>query len=197
MSSIQATQYSLISRAIDLDDQDAWNRLYQHYSRFIYYILNELDVESCDIDDVHQQVMLILMRDLNKFDRSKARFRTWLSVIIRSTTLMYYRKKKSLKVKQIRIENEFKDIDHIQEQTLNLYIEKEWKHYVMSLAMERIRKSFSEKSIRTFELGLEGKSAMEICEKTGETVDNVYSNRKRIKKSLLVTIKSVVKEIEW
>jgi RNA polymerase sigma factor (sigma-70 family) len=196
MSSNLSTQYSLIFRAIDLEDEGAWDELYRKYSRFIYYILNEMNVDLSDVDDVHQQVMLVVMRDLKNFDREKARFRTWLSVVIRSTTLMYFRKRDSLKAKQIRISQEFQDVDQLSDEMMDLYIEKEWKYYVMSLAMVRVRKTFTEKSIHIFELGLEGKSAQDISEETGETAANVYSMRKRIKKSLMRAINSVIKEIE-
>lgn len=196
MSTLQPTQHSLIHRAISLDDHDAWQLLSDKYSRFIYYILHQFEIDQNDLDDVHQKVMVILMRDLKNYDRSRARFRNWLSMVIRSTCLMHYREKNSLEARQIRIENELINTDNAQTHVIDQYIEKEWKKYVMSLAMDLVKQSYSEDSIRTFELGLQGMSADEISAITGETPNAIYSKRKRLKKSLMEAIKSVIEEIE-
>ena len=140
--------------------------------------------------------MVILMRDLKNYDRSRARFRNWLSMVIRSTCLMHYREKNSLKARQIKIENELISTDPTQEHVIDQYIEKEWKKYVISLAMDLVKQSYSKESIKTFQLSLQGMSAEQISAITGESPNAIYSKRKRLKKSLMEAIKSVIEEIE-
>ena len=112
-------KYLHYHRAISLDDDDAWQILSDKYSRFIYYILHQFEIDQNDLDDVHQKVMVILMRDLKTYDRSRARFRNWLSMVIRSTCLMHYRERNSLKARQIKIENELISTDPTQEHVID------------------------------------------------------------------------------
>lgn len=76
-------------------------------------------------------------------------------------------------------------------------IENEWETYITNLAMDRVKKSFQGKAIEAFELGLSGSNAAEIASTTGLSVASVYTLRKRVKRSLLLEVRSLVKELEF
>ena len=196
MTEHNQTSYTLLQRACDLHDEEAWVEFADHYLRFIYYILNQMGVRAADVEDVAQQILIMLTRDLENYDRSKARFRTWLSAVIRNAALVYFRKKKS-QLKRIRIFGEECKIEMMDRPSvIDQRIEAEWEEYVAELAMERVRGVFKGQAMSVFEMGMEGLSAAEIAEKTGLSVASVYTLRKRVKKRLYLEIRALVAELE-
>lgn len=196
MSEHEQTRYTLLQRACDLDDEQAWNELAEHYRRFIFYILQRLGVGDGDIEDAAQQVLIALSRKLENYDSTRAKFRTWLSGIIRNTAFVYFRKQKSMK-EHIQIFGVEHSIDALNKPSeIDQRIESEWSTYVTNLAMKRVRNVFQGKAIEVFELSLEGLSAAEIGEKTGLEVSSVYTLRKRVKKQLYLEIREIVADLE-
>jgi RNA polymerase sigma-70 factor (ECF subfamily) len=159
-------------------------------------VLNELNVPASDIDDVAQQTLILLMRDLPKYDRERSRFRTWLKRVIRSTALMHFRKRDSRKHKMDRLAGNMSDDETKQAPEIDQFIENEWETYVTNLAMDRVKNAYRGQAVEVFELGLEGYSSAEIAEQTGLSISSVYTLRKRVKRSLILEVRSVIKELE-
>ncbi len=196
MNEQNQTRYTLLRRVCDLNDGRAWEEFVEHYRRFICHILQEMGVEAGDIEDVAQQVFLSLTKDLSRYDKSRARFRTWLSAVIRNAALVYFRKRKSSR-ERIRIFGEEQNMEFLdQPSDIDQRIEQEWAAYVASIAMMRVRKVFKGRAVEAFELGLDGLSVTEIAEKTGLSVASVYTLRKRVKKRLYLEIRAIVAELE-
>ncbi|MGJ8725771.1 MAG: RNA polymerase sigma factor [Roseibacillus sp.] len=196
MSSTFQTHHSLLKRATDLDDGKAWEQFVQQYRRFILCVLNQLGVPRDDLEDLSQQILIALTRDLPRYDRDRARFRTWLSTIVRNKANSYFRKRYSLKRCLDRVSNEQGEQDELKAPDIDKVIEREWAAYVGSLAMERVRASFEGQAIAVFELGLDGHSAAQIAEKTKLTVATVYTLKKRVKKRLYLEIRNLTSELE-
>ncbi|WP_372796535.1 RNA polymerase sigma factor [Pontiella sp.] len=196
MGEADHTRYTLLQRACDLNDEQAWEEFVGHYRRFIFYILHEMGVAAGDIEDVAQQVLLALTKDLPGYDSSRARFRTWLSTVIRNAALAHFRKQNN-RQKRIRMFGEEQLIDAaFQSSEVEQRIEEEWAAYVGDLAMGRVRKVFKGQAIEVFEQGLDGKSAADVAASTGLSVASVYTLRKRVKKRLYLEIRAVVAELE-
>jgi RNA polymerase sigma factor (sigma-70 family) len=196
MDPLNQTRYTLLQRACDLNDEQAWAELEKHYRRFIYYILNGMGIEADDIDDVTQQIMISLTKDLSGYDRSRGHFRTWLGTVIRNAALTHFRNKRNRqKCIERFIENQDPDIN-IQIPEIDKRIEREWAAYVSNLAMERVQEVFTGQAIEVFKLGLDGLSAEEIAKKTGLSVASVYTLKKRVKRRLYLEIRATVAELE-
>ncbi len=196
MIASQNTSHTLLRRALDVGDEEAWEQLVTHYRRFIFYVLNELGAAPADIEDICQQVLVALLRDLRNYDRTKGRFRTWLSAIIRNTAISHFRKQDSRR----------RRLDSLRQQTvldslernsgIDAYIEREWTTYIATQAMARVRDVFQGKAVEVFELGLDGVAAADVAERTHLTVATVYTLRKRVKKRLCQEILELVAELE-
>ena len=196
MNEQNQTRYTLLQRACDLKDGRAWAEFVEQYRRFIFHILQEMGVAADDIEDVAQQVFLSLTKDLSCYDSSRARFRTWLSAVIRNAALVYFRKRKSSR-DRIRIFGEEQNMESLaQPSDIDRRIEQEWSAYVANLAMMRVKEVFQGQAVEVFELGLDGLSANDIAEKTGLSVASVYTLRKRVKKRLYLEIRAIVAELE-
>ncbi|MDF7808670.1 sigma-70 family RNA polymerase sigma factor [Pontiellaceae bacterium B12219] len=190
------TRYTLLQRACDLEDEAAWEEFVEHYRKFIFYILHNMGVADYEVEDVAQQVLLSLTKNISRYDSSRSRFRTWLSVVIRNAALVNYRKHKS-EEEHIQVFGEDYVISRMENSSeIEKRIEQEWEAYVVNIAMERIRKVFKGQAIKVFELGLDGLSAAEIAEQTGLSVASVYTLRKRVKKRLYRGVRALIEELE-
>lgn len=194
--SAEKTSYTLIARAIDLGDQVAWRELVARYRRFVFYILRELGVRDDDLDDVAQQVLMRLTKDLATYDAGRARFRTWFSRLISNAAFTYFRR--------CQLERRhFEDVDLSQKESLvaeaakvESKIQEEWTLFITHEAMDRVRKCFKGQAMEVFEMGLDGCSATEIAEKTQMSMHSVYTLRKRVKKRLYLEIRALTADLE-
>ncbi|MEX0321557.1 MAG: RNA polymerase sigma factor [Puniceicoccaceae bacterium] len=195
-SSHHETSYTLLQRAIDLEDKEAWEYLVEHYRRFIYFVLHGLNVAQSDVDDICQQVLISLARDLQRYDRSVSKFRTWLSTMIRNVAVDHFRKQASQKrrIEGLRESAIFEDNSKITD--IDHYIEKEWANYIVSQAMERVGKQFKGKAMDVFNLCLEGLDSSTIAERTGLTISSVYTLRKRVKRALYLEVQELTQDLE-
>jgi RNA polymerase sigma-70 factor (ECF subfamily) len=190
------TRYTLLERAADLNAEDAWEEIVDRYRHFILYILRKMRVQPNDIEDVAQQILIVLVRDLRQYDRDRARFRSWLGSVIRNAAKSYFRRQKT---EANRLCSIYPDIDmstacHPAE--IDVQIEKEWAAYVGTLAMKRVRHVFHGQAVEVFELGLDGMSAADIATRTGLSVSSVYTLRKRVKARLYLEIRALAAELE-
>lgn len=192
MSTLE-TNYSLIHRAHNLSDDKAWKELVEHYRRFILYILRKLNMPQNDLEDVTQQVLIRLSRELPKFDKEQATFRTWLSRMITNIAISHFRRPKRQQVGVEYLDTSDGD-GHIAE--IESIIENEWSTYIETQAIDRVRAVFKGKAILVFELDLKGSSTEEIVMQTQLSVSSVYTLRKRVKKRLYTEIRSLIDDLE-
>jgi len=196
MSQIADTSHSLLRRALDLNDQEAWDDLDQHYRRFIYYILHQAKAPLEDIEDLTQQVMILLMRNLKNYDSSKGSFRSWLRSVITNATFSHFRKMKSQQERIKAFSHEVAQSETFKRSGVEKFIEEEWEKYLSTLALERVKKTFNERTMYAFELGLKGMEASLIAEEVGLKVSTVYTLRKRVKQALYAEVKSLASQLE-
>jgi RNA polymerase sigma-70 factor (ECF subfamily) len=192
----QETRYTLLQRAFDLGDQAAWTQFVAHYRRFIYYILNQLGVPKNEIEDIFQKVLVTLTNSLPNYDQSKARFRTWLSSVIRNIALAHLKGEQGYQKRVGKLQDESYLVQLENTEEIEQLIDQEWAMYISSQAMMRVRKVFKGQAIEAFELGLDGLSADEISQRTGLTVASVYTLRKRVKKRLYIEILELTADLE-
>ena len=191
------TSYTLLGRAVDLNDDTAWEELYDCYNKFIYYFLHRMEVNASDLDDIAQQVMVTLTKDLKTYDRSKGPFRPWLRMVVRNTTLMFFRKQSTKK----KYHDQLQQLVAVSETTgeaseFNEYFDQEWEEYILTMAIEKLKSRFSETAIHILQLERDGYSVEEMVEITGMKHDAVYKMRARIKKNLVLQARALIKELE-
>ena len=193
------TRQTLLQRASDPDDHKAWEEFEQYYREFIRMVRFQM---NCDVDDHNDLVQEILLRiwktlpELN-YNRDRARFRTWLSHLIRNKVIDHFRKLKRVNQKQERVKEE---VDHeksiISEPELVEVIQKEWEVHIVKLALNNISSLFTERAIEAFELGMEGVQTAQIAEKLAIKENSVIKLRNRVKHRLVKEIQHLREELE-
>jgi len=197
MTSKWITRKSLIQRAQDPNDEQAWNEFVRYYKTFIYFILNHMNISGNDIDDFVQEILLHLWKRLKKYDPNKAKFRTWLSTVIRNTALNYIKKNAvSSKHHQDTVEA-LKTLNNVSEPEIDQIIELEWKAYIAELTMNRLEEMFSPSVLNVFKLSLQGVAGDEIVSQTGLSLSTVYTFRTRVKKVFIKEMRLLIEELEF
>jgi RNA polymerase sigma-70 factor (ECF subfamily) len=174
----------------------AWAEFVSSYRRFIAYVLRRMNVADEDVDDLIQQVLIKLSREISTYDRTQSLFRTWLSTIIRNTAINHFNKESRNPSRPSAAETSQVSAHFESPAELDQMIESEWATFIASTALERVRKAFKGRAVEVFELGLEGLSAEAIAQRTGFSVASVYTLRKRVRQQLYIEIRALKEELE-
>jgi len=187
MSNPYDTRYTLIERATDLGDEAAWTELLTIYEPLIYHILKGFSLQHHDVQNIAQESLVKLTKNLGKYDASKGRFRNWVSMIVKREALMLIRRYQGAKERVNlsngddsleKLRNVFESVDH------EVLFDREWEKYLFKLAWERVKLSFSSNAQQCFELSIGGAPLEEIMEKTGLSKNSVAIFRSSIKRAM-------------
>ena len=177
------TRHSLIEEARSKPNGQAWEELLLHYEPFIDKILLMLGLRGADLDDVRQQVLLKLWRGLDAYSRDdgRARFRNWLSTLIRNTAIDWFRKQaRGRRHASLADSGEF-DVENPE---IERQIEEEWQKHILAIALQNLRQVFSGKAMRVFALSLKGESPEAIADELDLRLESVYVLKTRVKTRL-------------
>lgn len=195
------TRRTLLARAKDLNDNLAWNDFAGYYAGFIRMVLCKMHVPQSEYDDLNQEILLKIWKGIQSFDtdNDKARFRTWLSVVIRNVIIQYMR---SYRLREQREEghDEITDphtLESHYEERLEKIINEEWEQYMAEKVLEHLRKFFSGKAIDVFLLSTLGKSSEEISRELNVPLNTVYVLRNRVKVRFMDELKTLRTIIEF
>ena len=96
MSNDWVTRQTLLQRAKNQDDQQAWEEFISYYKSFIQTLIYKMNFSGKDTEDLTQIILLNLWKTLAGYDKEKASFRNWMGAVIRNTTCNYYRKQTNI-----------------------------------------------------------------------------------------------------
>ncbi|TWU27911.1 RNA polymerase sigma factor [Novipirellula artificiosorum] len=87
------TSLSLLHRLRHAPESESWNRLVNLYAPLIRAWLRKYDVQDCDADDLVQEVLLAVSKDLDKFEHHgrPGAFRGWLKAILVNRLRIFWR----------------------------------------------------------------------------------------------------------
>lgn len=191
------TRLTLLQRAQDPDDNQAWEDFTRYYHKFVMVILHQMGVNENDKNDLAQEVLLSLWKSLPKldFDSSRARFRTWMSSIIHRRVIDHYRKvhRRSNKIEKFRSEEELSE--SISQPEIEKLIQSEWEVYVVQTAMDRVSPIFSGKAMEVFKLSMDNMPSDVIAEKLHLQRTSVNKLKNRVKDRLLKEIQQIKQEM--
>ena len=159
-------------------------------------VLRKSNVSLNEVDDLVQKILLRIWKGLPNYSyqKERAKFRTWLSKIIRNTIITHVSK---LKKTDVKLEAYLQEVDIVSESTIESIINQEWLDYVSSLAMKKVEEVFSGNAIDVFKLSLLNKSAKQISEQLKITEDTVFVLRSRVKSRLKKEIHQLREIIEF
>jgi len=89
-----STRYTLLSRLEDRADQDSWKDFFDTYWRLIYSFAIKSGLTPSEAQDVVQETIICVARDIHKFQRDRAlgSFKGWLGAAIASALGFLHRR---------------------------------------------------------------------------------------------------------
>ena len=195
MANTWNTRESLLIKAQNQHDQDAWKEFADYYIFFIKYLLNKLGVHRSDQDDLTQDILVKMWVALPTFKLSKkrGRFRAWISTVVHNRVMDHYRKRYRYENKLKGIPN--KDINFSQPEIEEL-IQKEWESYIVETALERLSTVFSGKAIRVFRMSIQNFSPEMIATTLDLKLKSINKLKNRVRSRLLVEINKLRSDLD-
>lgn len=191
------TRYTLLQRASDPNDGNAWDEFVTYYQPFIRMVLAKWKLPPHDTHDLTQDVLLKIWSNLSRYDSKRAKFRTWLSRIIKNRVLDYFKAHKHTLISSEQIQQALEaEANNNANTNLEESIQEEWTHYITQLALQNVKKLFSGLAIEVFELSLEGHSSKEIGNRLDIATNSVRTLRNRVKLRVVDEIQALRQEIE-
>ncbi len=188
------TRQTLIGRARDPDDSQAWDEFTDYYASFIRMVLMQLQAPMDDLEDLSQTILVKLWKNLSTVElgRDHARFRTWLGTVIRNTFYTHCSQAASRKRRETNAA-----VADVVPPDIEDIIESEWRKHIIALVIERLNASFSGKAMEVFMLTLNGKSADDIASALELTKASVYVLRNRVRTRFLDEAKQLRSQLEF
>ena len=188
------TRLTLLQRAQDQDNPDAWDEFVFYYQDFLRMVLAKMNFNQSDIEDASQEVLVKLWKALPKFDpEGSAKFRTWMSRIIRNSAIDFLRKHN----KGSKEELEHHEMNMAAEPEIENFIKDEWEVHIVALALNQIKTLFSENAIKAFEMAMKNVSTEEIAATLGTTNNAVLKLKNRVKHRMVQEINLLREKLEY
>lgn len=178
------TPISLLERLRLRPDEQSWQRLVDLYTPLIRDWLRRHDLPGSDTDDLTQDVMQVLVRELPNFrhDLRPGAFRRWLRNVTVNRLRVHWRGRRSRPVA-----TGDSDFGHVLDQledpnsSLSRVWDEEHDRHVARRLLELIEPEFEATTWRAFRgLVLEGKRTAEIAADLGVTPNAVRIAKSRV-----------------
>src|SRR5215475_645546 len=177
------TRQSLLFR-VQTGDTDAWKDLLDLYRPLILAWLNRQGVPARDLEDLSQEVLLSVVKQLPGFQHSGhgGAFRSWLRTIVCRRTADYWRAvnaetQASGGSGATAALQEIADPDS----ELNRQWDEEHDRYVLHCLLDLVEEEFEPITLQAFRrLALDGVSGAEAAQELGLSVAAVSLTKKRI-----------------
>ena len=182
------TSLSLLQRACADRDSDAWGEFYDLYSRLIESWLRRHGIQSQDAEDVRQEVMAIVIRELPSFDHNgrAGAFRNWLRTTTANRLRQFYRDSKKPANEAARA-----DCGALAEQLQdpNSDLSRAWRvdhdRFVLGQLLQQVEPSFKSETVLAFrKLAIEGLEAEAVAKELETTINAVRISQSRVLRAL-------------
>jgi len=175
------TPRSLLERLRSDPDADAWERLVTLYTPWLGQVLQRAGIVSPDRDDLQQEVLATLVRELPQFEHNgrTGAFRSWLRIIVVNRLQMYWRTKRS---SEQRIDGR-RDVAELISPVSDLetFWDQEHDRHLTQELLKLVEPSFSQTVWRAFRRQmLDGKRAAEVAEELGISVNAALLAKSRV-----------------
>lgn len=175
------TRHSLIQRLQDGGDNAAWDEFASIYRPIIVRIALRKQLQLDDAEDLAQQVLLSVLKNIHKWkaDPARARFRTWLQTIVRNATINALNRRP--KDQASGGTNSLHQIHQHPDKSDSLWFDLEWQRETLRWIAQQVRGEFESSTWTAFwETAIEQSSPQEVAEKIGKSVGAVYIARSRV-----------------
>lgn len=154
------TRYSLLSRLQNWDDQASWKEFFDTYWRLIYSIALKAGLTETEAQDVVQETIISVAKDIHKFKRDRAlgSFKGWLRNLTRWRIADQLKRRIELRQDHPATgderdsSQEYAQIPDPASADLDEIWENEWRSNLFDAAVERVKQRVKEEHFQIFDL---------------------------------------------
>jgi RNA polymerase sigma-70 factor, ECF subfamily len=174
----------LLQLACDAPDPEAWRRLADIYSPLLHASLRRYDVQVADAEDLIQDVLLTVSRELPKFEHSgrAGAFRSWIRSILVHRVRDYWRSRK-YRPSPPGGSSWAERLELLVDESSDASREWNLEHdrHVMARLLEQVRPRFETKTWEAFHRQVfNGQRADAVAQELGMPLNSVYVARSRV-----------------
>ena len=180
------TSLSLLEQLGDSPDPDSWDRLVDVYSPLLRSWLARYDVQAADADDLVQDVMLVLMRELPSFQHNQrpGAFRNWLRRIVVNRLRNFWRQRGRDVSGGSELARRLDALEDSGSQLSRVW-EREHDRHLSRQLLELIEPRFAETTRQAFRrLVLDGAKADQVASELGLSLSAVFTAKSRVLREL-------------
>ena len=189
MNDPNPTRQTLLER-IRRQDESSWKEFVHYYRHYIYIICRRMGLNHHDGEEVVQQVLVKIWEKIATFDYdSRKRFRGWLCTVTGNAVKDFVRKRK------VREIPEDLPINRLSQPEIEEIAEQEWRSYVTTLALKKVKEQFSEEVIDIFMELHAGTPRPQVAEKFNLPPNTISVYKKRVFTALCREIRYLEDEL--
>lgn len=178
------TSLSLLDRVCRSRDSESWSRLFELYAPLLKRWLARYDVQAADADDLVQEVLAVVMRELPQFQHNQrtGAFRSWLRTILVHRLRDFWRSRNYRPVAMGRTDFA-RHLDELADprSSLTRTWDREHDEFVMKQLMQAVRPRFEPKTWQAFRLQVvDGRRADAVAHELGLSLASVYMAKSRV-----------------
>jgi RNA polymerase sigma factor (sigma-70 family) len=182
------THLSLLQRARDSGDEEAWQRLVEVYSPLLRQWLQQYQVQAADAEDLLQEVLQVVLRELPDLQTGQrpGAFRNWLRKVLVNRLRNYWRQRDYRPVVKGG-SSVLEQLNQLEDETseLSRVWSEEHDQLVMARVLELVRPRFQEKTWEAFRRQMFlGERADAVAVALDMPISSVYVARSRVLSAL-------------
>lgn len=178
-----STSLSLLMQLRESGAPDAWDRLLRLYGPLLRRWVARYDLQHSDGDDVIQEVLLTVSRDIRQFDHNgrAGAFRAWLKTLMVHRIRAHWRaRNRPAERGQAAAEERLAQLDDPHSQ-MTLLWNREHDERVLEELLQVVKPHFQPTSWEAFRLvTLEGRKPDDVARELGLSVNAVFIARSRV-----------------
>jgi RNA polymerase sigma-70 factor (ECF subfamily) len=177
------TSVSLLERLAGTPSDDDWRRLVEVYQPLLRAWMARAGVPEADADDLAQEVLLVVFREVGRFQRrGRGAFRAWLRTILAYRVRDYFRGQK-YRPTATGDSGFLRRLDELEspESALSRLWDREHDEHVAASLMRRVQGDFAPATWQAFRRHvLEGEPAGRVAEALGLSLNSVLLAKSRV-----------------
>ena len=179
------TRRSLVDRLVDLEDRQRWQEFFESYWKLIYGVARRAGLNDAEAQDVVQETVITVSKNISKYEREAGSFKNWLLHITRWRIADQFRRRAPGDV-QRRCDFEPREgtatIDRVPDGfDIGSVWEDEWEHRLLETALGRVKRRVEARHYQIFDCAvLKEWPAAKVARELGVNVAQVYLIKHRI-----------------
>ncbi|HEX5176917.1 MAG TPA: sigma-70 family RNA polymerase sigma factor [Chthoniobacteraceae bacterium] len=184
--SLLATRRTLVERLVNLEDRRRWQEFFERYWKLIYGVARRAGLNDAEAQDVVQETVITVAKNISKYEREAGSFKNWLLHITRWRIADQFRKR----APGNHVRRESADESHRETATIERIADgidvggvwhEEWQRHLLDAALQRLKRRVDPQHYQIFDCAvLKEWPAAKVARELGVNVARVYLVKHRL-----------------